>query len=78
MIDEGPSADDIDRFGGDTGYCPHCGEEVWDQAPQCPSCGTWIEGGVGGQRPDEAWFKRRMTLFILIVVIVAFILVFVL
>ena len=30
MIDEDPSDEDLDRFAGEIGYCPDCGEEVWD------------------------------------------------
>jgi hypothetical protein len=41
--DEGPSADDLARFGHETAYCPHCGAEVWDDAQQCPSCQQWME-----------------------------------
>ena len=78
MHDEGPSPEDIDRFGGDTGYCPACGAEVWDQAPQCPSCGHWIEGKVGSRPPMEAWMRSRTMLFVVIIVIIAFVLVFVL
>ena len=78
MIDEGPSREDIDRFDRDTGYCPNCGAEVWDQTPQCPACKSWIGGGVGGRRPTDAWLRQRMILFVLIVVIIAFVVVFVL
>jgi len=36
---EGPSEEDLERFSReDTGYCPECGEEVWDDAPQCKAC----------------------------------------
>jgi RNA polymerase subunit RPABC4/transcription elongation factor Spt4 len=22
--------------------CPHCGEDVYDDTEQCPTCGTWL------------------------------------
>lgn len=36
---EGPSAADLDRFGGELSTCEHCGAEIYDQAPVCPVCG---------------------------------------
>lgn len=35
----GPSAEDLDRFGGEFVRCPECHEEVYDQTAVCPSCG---------------------------------------
>ena len=32
----GPSAEDLDRFGGDTVACPRCAYEVYDEATVCP------------------------------------------
>lgn len=54
MIDEDPSDDDLDRFAGETGYCPDCGAEVWDEAYQCPHCEAVIEGRVGHAPVDQA------------------------
>jgi hypothetical protein len=36
---EGPSPEDIERFGGDTIACPGCGADVYDEAPFCHRCG---------------------------------------
>lgn len=36
---EGPSADDLDRFGDELVACASCGREVYDQAELCPVCG---------------------------------------
>ena len=36
---EGPSADDLHRFGDEMDRCNACGREVYDQAEVCPYCG---------------------------------------
>jgi hypothetical protein len=36
--------------------CPHCGEDVFDDAEQCPACGSWL---VRDRRPltgRPSWF----------------------
>jgi uncharacterized protein (DUF983 family) len=38
--DEGPSPDDLERFGGVTRTCPSCGKEVYDDATTCYHCGA--------------------------------------
>ncbi|MFN0010396.1 MAG: hypothetical protein ACKVS8_02000 [Phycisphaerales bacterium] len=38
-FDEGPSADDIERFGDVTRTCPECHKEVFDDAEVCYHCG---------------------------------------
>lgn len=35
---EGPSAEDLERFGSQFRSCPACGAEVYDQAEVCPEC----------------------------------------
>ncbi|MBL8764646.1 MAG: zinc ribbon domain-containing protein [Phycisphaerae bacterium] len=37
--DEGPSREDLERFGGVTRACPACGKEIYDDAQVCWSCG---------------------------------------
>ena len=49
MNDEDPSEADMQRFSSDMGFCPHCGEEVWDEAYACPECGEVVEGMVSHQ-----------------------------
>ena len=39
---EGPSASDIDRFGGDDIPCPECGADVYHDAAQCNACGHFM------------------------------------
>lgn len=36
---EGPSAADLERFGGEFITCPNCGHEAYDQADTCDRCG---------------------------------------
>lgn len=35
---EGPSAEDLDRFGDEFRTCPNCGRQIYDQAEVCPHC----------------------------------------
>ncbi len=42
---EGPSAQDLDRFGDEVDPCPNCGAMIYDQAEICPKCG-WYLGEV--------------------------------
>lgn len=35
---EGPSEDDLERFGDEFITCPHCGAKIYDQAEVCPNC----------------------------------------
>lgn len=43
-LDEGPSSEDLARFGGEEVTCPECGQALWDQASVCPGCGAAVEG----------------------------------
>jgi len=35
---DGPSAADLDRFGGEHAACWNCGAEYYDQLDHCPHC----------------------------------------
>jgi predicted nucleic acid-binding Zn ribbon protein len=35
--------DDADGHG--TVPCPHCGAEIYEDAPQCPACGDYVTPG---------------------------------
>ena len=50
--DEFPD-DDFDDDSTETAPCPHCGAEVYEEAVQCPVCGTYLtsRGGVWAGRP---------------------------
>jgi predicted RNA-binding Zn-ribbon protein involved in translation (DUF1610 family) len=36
--------------------CPHCGEEVFDDAEQCPACGTWLVRDRRALTGKPSWF----------------------
>ncbi len=81
MRDEEPSQEDIDRFGGgsdQTGWCPDCGAQVYDEAEFCPDCGNQIGGRVLRRPPAATEFHKRMMLLITVAVLVVFFVVFVL
>ena len=54
MQDEDPTDEDVDRFSGQTGYCPDCGKEIWDEAWQCPHCGSVVEDQIRREGGDPA------------------------
>ena len=71
--DEGPSDEDIDRFGEDTpkadARCPDCGAAVWSEANVCPKCFAFIGDGAatrGGGVFRERW--RTLVLLLLLAV----------
>ena len=67
LIDEDPSSEDLDRFGSETATCPSCDQEVWDEAPQCPSCGCWL-AGEGLHRQSA---RRRLIVVLIVLVTLA-------
>src|SRR5436190_10878487 len=69
-LDEAPSDDDIERFSGETAYCPHCGAEVWDATPQCPKCRTYLAGNLSHRPPVQNWFNRKMVVLIVILLLI--------
>ncbi len=74
MIDEGPSDDDIRRFGDETeetAICPDCGAEVWDQADVCPQCGQFMVDGPSRQsRTDKRLDHRWIVILVVLLIIV--------
>ena len=46
-VDEGPDDQDLERFGGVTQKCEHCGTECYDDAAVCWQCGLAL-----GSRPS--------------------------
>lgn len=79
MIDEGPSPEDIERFGGDDDYdedvitCPSCGAEVWHEVSVCPKCRIPIGVHSGRQSPQQKYFQDRTTVLVIVLVIVGLI-----
>ena len=53
--DEGPSDEDIERFGDETpkadARCPDCGTAVWSEADICPKCFAFLGGEAAPARP---------------------------
>ena len=73
MYDEGPSQDDVDRFSShNTGYCPHCGEEIWDDATKCTKCGTWLQEGVVHQDLEVRSFKKKFLVLVVVALLICF------
>ena len=56
-LDEDPSEEDQLRFGDETGYCPDCGREIWDEAWQCPHCEAVVEGRID-RTPNQGVSKQ--------------------
>ncbi len=52
---EGPSQEDIQRFGDVTRTCPACRKEVFDDAELCYHCGNAIEGASQGSAGVPKW-----------------------
>lgn len=44
QLDEDPSPEDMERFGGATRTCPSCKAEVYDDAELCHECGHVFSG----------------------------------
>lgn len=64
---EGPSPDDIARFGGDDIDCPDCGASVYHDAPMCPRCGYALgAAGAPMTRAGRASRRTRRNAFIAI------------
>lgn len=74
MINEGPSAQDIERFSDDTGRCPNCGAEVWDQAEFCPECGDQIGSDISRRSPIDRDLRNRVFILIIALVVIGFVL----
>jgi len=69
MIDEGPSSEDIERFSDDTGHCPFCAAEIWDQAEVCPSCKNYIGGDTLSRHPVEHWWRQKWVVIVVVAVL---------
>lgn len=64
--DEGPSDEDIDRFGGVTQTCPKCRAELYDDAAVCWKCGHALMSDEGGVKP---WVLVTVAVLIIMMVV---------
>lgn len=69
---EGPSCEDLERFGADDATCPECGADVYHDAALCPHCGF----AIIAPRPGGRW-KRPLITGAALVALAAFVLAFV-
>jgi hypothetical protein len=71
--DEGPSDEDLDRFGEDSpvadARCPDCGAAVWSEADVCPKCYAFLDGDA--PRPTRGFFARRWRTLVVVLLIFA-------
>ena len=74
-LDEDPSEEDQLRFGDETGYCPDCGREIWDEAWQCPHCEAVVEGRI--KRTPNQGVSKQISQRSVIVLVLALIVVLV-
>ena len=61
--DEGPSPEDLRRFGEEAetwGYCPECGAKVYDDADVCPKCFAWITGRTLHKPPEDLALQKKV------------------
>ncbi len=68
---EGPSSEDLERFGDEYRTCPECGSLVYDQAEVCQACGH-VFGQESGGVPMWAIVVTAMLLLLLVLVLVVF------
>lgn len=67
MHDEDPTDEDVDRFSAQTGFCPDCGKEIWDEAWQCPHCGSVVEDRIRreGGSPASSLLSARAVIVVI-------------
>ena len=72
--DEGPSEDDIERFGDDSpvadARCPDCGASVWSEADVCPKCFSYLAGSAPAA-PQGGMFAKHWKAIIIWALIIA-------
>lgn len=66
-VDDGPSEEDIERFGGVTQRCPECDTELFDDVAVCWNCGHVLSAA---RSPSTS---RWVTIIVVLVVIAIFI-----
>jgi hypothetical protein len=71
MMDEGPRAEDIERFDHEDAHCPDCGAEIWDSADVCPKCFAYLGGNTIARPSSRDQFRRLCITLIAVVLIIA-------
>lgn len=64
-FDEGPSQEDIERFGDQTRTCPECRKEVFDDSAVCYHCGHAFENTTAGSGKGKVWIIAVATLIVI-------------
>lgn len=62
-IDEDPSEEDLERFGGVTRHCPECNTELYDDSEICWKCGHALSAAPKG--------SPKWTVIIAVLILVA-------
>ena len=73
--DEYPDEASLDEESSETVPCPECGSDVYEDAPQCPVCGTYItsaSGNVWSGRPGWWVFLGLLGILALILALAVF------
>jgi uncharacterized Fe-S cluster protein YjdI len=64
--DDGPSPEDIERFGGATRRCPECRKDVFDDTAVCYHCGHAFEGeSAGAAGRPKPWMIATVVVLVL-------------
>ena len=70
---EYPDPDDgEDEDAAEVTECPHCGEEIYEDAEQCPYCGAYVSAFGGSPLAGRPWWYILLALLGIIAVIAAF------
>tara|TARA_B100000579_G_C22475949_1_gene685638 strand:+ start:336 stop:590 length:255 start_codon:yes stop_codon:yes gene_type:complete len=73
MINEFPSEEDIQRFSDATGFCPDCGEEIYDDSDWCPKCNNSLhKKGTGHRHPLSNFMTKKIGVIVLVILLLAF------
>ena len=56
VFDPDLEADDDDDDPDDVLPCPHCGADVHEDSPRCPSCGDYIVHSTNPWRGKPTWW----------------------
>lgn len=64
--DDGPSQEDIERFGDVTRTCPECKKDVFDESALCYHCGHALVGTTAGSPT-----KNKIWVFITVLILIA-------